>query len=166
MDFFCCYVGRVPVSLLPDLMRAAGYYPSNADIDSLMAHVAFLAAMVPDDEAAISSSGGNSGSSKPEAQREADAAAAAAGGGAGGAGSRIGSAISSSLKQAEAAATKQQQQQDAGKRWQVAMPEGIDFDTFLCLYVNHKPVLEVSLQQIEQAFSTLGAGTAAGEWPL
>jgi hypothetical protein len=57
----------------------------------------------------------------------------------------------------------QQQQQDVQKSWQVAMPDGIDFDTFLCLYVNHRPVAEVSLQQIEQAFSTLGAGTAAGE---
>jgi hypothetical protein len=144
-------------------MRAAGYYPSNADIDSLMAHVAFLAAMVPDDEAAISSSGGNnSSSSKTEAM--ADAAAAAAPD-AGGTGSRTGSAGSSRLKQADAAAPvgQLQQQQQSQKGWQAAMPAGIDFDTFLCLYVNHRPVTEVSLQQIEQAFSTLGAGTAAGK---
>jgi hypothetical protein len=138
-------------------MRAAGYYPSNADIDSLMAHVAFLAAMMPDDEAAISSSGGNnSSSSKPEP------AATAAGPSGGGADSRTGSAGSSRLKQADADAAQAQQLQGQ-KGWQVAMPDGIDFDTFLCLYVNHRPVAEVSLQQIEQAFSTLGAGTAAGE---
>ncbi|WIA32991.1 hypothetical protein OEZ86_006150 [Tetradesmus obliquus] len=149
--------GRVPVSLLPDLMRAAGYYPSNADIDSLMAHVAFLAAMVPDDEAAISSSGG-----KPEAQSGSVAATAAAAAAGSQAGSRTGSASSSRLKQADAAAGQVQQQQDVQKSWQVAVPDGIDFDTFLCLYVNHRPVAEVSLQQIEQAFTTLGAGTAAG----
>jgi hypothetical protein len=137
-------------------MRAAGYYPSNADIDSLMAHVAFLAAMVPDDEAAISSSGGNNSSSKPEP-------AATAAGQNGGAGSRAGSAGSSRLKHADSDAAQAQQPQGQ-KGWQVAMPDGIDFDTFLCLYVNHRPVAEVSLQQIEQAFSTLGAGTAAGEW--
>lgn len=134
-------------------MRAAGHYPSNADIDSLMAHVAFLAAMVPDDEAAISSSG-----VKPEAQPGSVAAAAGSQ-----AGSQTGSASTSRLKQADAAAGQVQQQQDVQKSWQVAMPDGIDFDTFLCLYVNHRPVAEVSLQLIEQAFSTLGAGTAAGE---
>lgn len=32
-----------PVSMLPDLMRAAGYYPSNAGIETLKRHVAFLA---------------------------------------------------------------------------------------------------------------------------
>ncbi|KAF6250825.1 quinon protein alcohol dehydrogenase-like superfamily [Scenedesmus sp. NREL 46B-D3] len=154
--------GRVPISLLPDLMRAAGYYPSNADIDRLMAHVAFLAAMVPDDEAAISSSGGTN-SSRPGAASDEVAVAAAAG--PDGAGSRTGSAGSSRLKQADVAATAgqvQQQQQQEQKGWQIAMPAAIDFDTFLCLFVNHRPVTEVSLQQIEQAFSTLGAGTAAG----
>ncbi|KAG1654648.1 hypothetical protein FOA52_010276 [Chlamydomonas sp. UWO 241] len=35
--------GRVPVSMLPDLMRAAGYYPSEAEVAAMTAHVSFLA---------------------------------------------------------------------------------------------------------------------------
>jgi len=37
--------GRVPASALPDLMRAAGYYPSNAEIAALMSHVRFLSGL-------------------------------------------------------------------------------------------------------------------------
>lgn len=42
--------GHVPVAALPDVMRAAGHYPSEADTDSLLAHVRFLADMAPADD--------------------------------------------------------------------------------------------------------------------
>lgn len=42
--------GHVPVAALPDLMRAAGHYPSDADTESLLAHVRFLADMAPADD--------------------------------------------------------------------------------------------------------------------
>lgn len=148
------YAGRVPVSALPDLMRAAGYYPSAADIDSLLAHVAFLAAMVPDDDAAISGDGSSSSSNK--AKSGAGAAAAV--------GENAGSCAAAAEGRGKAvvAAEGQQQPDQQQKGWQ--MPDGIDFETFLCLYVNHRPVADVSQQEIEQAFTSLGAsGTAAGE---
>ncbi|KAF5841782.1 WD40-repeat-containing domain protein [Dunaliella salina] len=35
--------GTVPVSMVPDLMRAAGFYPSNAAISDIMHHISFVA---------------------------------------------------------------------------------------------------------------------------
>ena len=36
--------GTIPASLVPDVLRAAGFYPSQADVDVMMAHLAFIAA--------------------------------------------------------------------------------------------------------------------------
>jgi hypothetical protein len=38
----------------------------------------------------------------------------------------------------------------------------VDLDTFLLLYLSHRPVVDVSRRQVEAAFRTLGASTAAG----
>ncbi|KAF8067275.1 CFAP251 [Scenedesmus sp. PABB004] len=46
-----------------------------------------------------------------------------------------------------------------------AAPGSVDFETFLCLYANHRPTEAVSLAQIEQAFATLGASAAKGALP-
>ncbi|GIL72955.1 hypothetical protein Vretimale_4604 [Volvox reticuliferus] len=35
--------GTVPVEIVPDLMRAAGFYPSEADIDHLLNHIQYMA---------------------------------------------------------------------------------------------------------------------------
>ncbi|KAG2482447.1 hypothetical protein HYH03_018617 [Edaphochlamys debaryana] len=35
--------GTVPVEMVPDLMRAAGFYPSESDIDNLLNHVQYMA---------------------------------------------------------------------------------------------------------------------------
>lgn len=43
-----------------------------------------------------------------------------------------------------------------------AASAGVDLDTFLLLYLSHRPVVDVSRQQVEAAFRTLGANTAAG----
>jgi hypothetical protein len=43
-----------------------------------------------------------------------------------------------------------------------ATASGVDLDTFLLLYLSHRPVMDVSRQQVEAAFKTLGASTAAG----
>lgn len=98
-------------------MRAAGHYPSEADTDSLLAHVRFLADMAPADDAQLCSSSGG--------VDDGHAAVAAA--------------ASSARK--------------AG---------GVDLDTFLLLYLSHRPVVDFSRQQVEAAFKTLGAATAAG----
>lgn len=113
---------------LPDLMRAAGHYPSTADTDSLLAHVKFIADMAPaDDTTVCSTSGGgvdadsSSNGSKPAGSFAGGAQRKVAGG--------------------------------AG---------GVDLDTFLLLYLSHRPVVDFSKQQVEAAFKTLGATTAAG----
>lgn len=99
------------MAALPDLMRAAGHYPSEADTDSLLAHVRFLADLAPADDALVcSTSGATDGQG---AQQKAAAA-------------------------------------------------GVDLDTFLLLYLSHRPVVDISRQQVEAAFKTLGASTAAG----
>jgi hypothetical protein len=98
-------------------MRAAGHYPSEADTDSLLAHVRFLADMAPADDTQLCSSSGG--------VDDGHAAVAAA--------------ASSAQK--------------AG---------GVDLDTFLLLYLSHRPVVDFSRQQVEAAFKTLGAATAAG----
>lgn len=110
------------MAALPDLMRAAGHFPSQADTDSLLAHVRFMADMAPADDAALcssSGSGGEGGAGAGVAQQAAAAAAAAAAG-------------------------------------------GVDVDTFLMLYLSHRPVVDFSREQVEAAFRTLGATTAAG----
>jgi hypothetical protein len=48
---------------------------------------------------------------------------------------------------------------------QQAAAEGVDVDTFLLLYLSHRPVVDFDKQQVEAAFRTLGATTAAGEGP-
>eukprot|EP00878_Enallax_costatus_P035232 GHUV01039243.1.p1 GENE.GHUV01039243.1~~GHUV01039243.1.p1 ORF type:complete len:262 (+),score=103.59 GHUV01039243.1:338-1123(+) len=122
--------GKMPVSILPDLMRAAGYYPSQADIASLLAHVKFLADTAPaDDDAGLVGSDGAPALSSS------------------------GSGSKSGLKQQAA---------DVDTAGQAAGAAGVDFETFLCLCVNHRPVAGVDQQQIDQAFQKLGADTAAG----
>lgn len=117
--------GRVPVAALPDLMRAAGHFPSEAETDSLLAHVRFLADLAPADDAAVCSTSGsndrNAADSLQQQQQQAVAAAAAA-----------------------------------------DVTAGVDLNTFLLLYLSHCPVLDFSRQQVEAAFKTLGATTAAG----
>jgi hypothetical protein len=115
--------GRVPKAALADVMRAAGYYPSEADTEALMAHVKFLADMAPADDTAVCSTSG-SGSS---------------GGGSGG--GFPGAAAQHS-------------------------PDWVDLDTFLLLYLSHRPVVGFSRQQVEAAFKTLGASTASGTGPM
>lgn len=111
--------GRVPVAALPDLMRAAGHFPSQADTDSLLAHVRFMADLAPADDALVCSGSGG-------------------GGGAGGGDRSVA---------------------------QQAAAEGVDVDTFLLLYLSHRPVVDFDKQQVEAAFRTLRATTAAGEVP-
>lgn len=113
----CCAAllpGRVPVAALPDLMRAAGHYPSEADKGSLLAHVRFLADMAPADDAALCSTSGGRGGSNP------------------------------------------------GSGMQQPAASGVDLDTFLLLYLSHRPVVDFDRQQVEAAFKALGATTAAG----
>lgn len=131
--------GKVPVSSLPDLMRAAGFYPSLADINSLLAHVKFLSDTAPADDAGIVGSDGAVIVSTTDS-----------------AGSRQGSASGTKQQAAETGSQAAGVSAAAGQ-------DSVDFETFLCLYVNHRPVAEVSQQQIEQAFQALGADTAAGQ---
>jgi hypothetical protein len=112
--------GHVPVAVLPDLMRAAGHYPSEADTDSLLAHVRFLADMAPADDTLMCSTSSGAEDGHDGAQPQAASAAAS------------------------------------------AASAGVDLDTFLLLYLSHRPVVDVSRQQVEAAFRTLGANTAAG----
>lgn len=103
------------MAALPDLMRAAGHYPSEADKGSLLAHVRFLADMAPADDAAVCSTSGARGGSNPGSCMQQPAASA-----------------------------------------------GVDLDTFLLLYLSHRPVVDFDRQQVEAAFKALGATTAAG----
>lgn len=77
--------------MVPDLMRAAGFYPSEAAVRDIMSHISFLASARDLDE----------------------------------------------LKH-------------------------VDFDTFLCLYVNHRPLFEVTAEELAAAFAALGAPPAHG----
>lgn len=137
-------------------MRAAGYYPSAADIDSLLAHVKFLADMAPADDAGLVSSDGamqfsNSGSNN---SRKGSSA---------GSGRQAVAALRSPLSSASGVKSQDALADDNNKAWQPEASGEVDFETFLCLYVNHRPVVEVTEQQVEQAFRTLGADTAAGK---
>lgn len=51
---------------------------------------------------------------------------------------------------------------DLQQKAAAAAASGVDLDTFLLLYLSHRPVVDVSRQQVEAAFKTLGASTAAG----
>lgn len=84
------------MSALPDLMRAAGYYPSQAETRAMLAHVRFLAGLSSDAD----------------------------------------------------------ETSEAG--------DSVDFDTFLALYVNHRPVVPISTQDIASAFEQLGGRGANG----
>jgi hypothetical protein len=99
-------------------MRAAGHYPSEADTDSLLAHVRFLADMAPADDTQLCSSSGGVDDGPTAAAAASSAQKAASG--------------------------------------------GVDLDTFLLLYLSHRPVVDFSRQQVEAAFKTLGAASAAG----
>ncbi|KXZ56881.1 hypothetical protein GPECTOR_1g795 [Gonium pectorale] len=78
--------GTVPLEVVPDLMRAAGFYPSEADVAQLMAHASYLAHA-----------------------RNLD-----------------------------------------------ALP-GVSFADLLCLYINHRPLFNVTAGDIAAAFKELGA---------
>jgi hypothetical protein len=119
----CATTGRVPAAALADLMRAAGFYPSDADIEGLQAHVKFLADMAPQDDAELC--GGDSVSGQ-RAAGSADQGAAAG------------------------------QTQRGGK---AAAGRSVDLDTFLQLYLSHRPVVELGQQQIQAAFATLAPST-------
>eukprot|EP00775_Hariotina_reticulata_P011389 gene11389-11537_t len=134
--------GNVPISALPALMRAAGYYPSNSDIDNLLAHVKFLAGLSPDtsmESTLTSISGAINSSNGTYSSAGADT------------GSRPGS---------PGAGPKQHVQQ-AGKNWELdGVADTVDFETFLCLYVNHRPLAEVAQEQLREVFATLGASSS------
>mmetsp|Transcript_12567 Transcript_12567/g.27123 ORF Transcript_12567/g.27123 Transcript_12567/m.27123 type:complete len:896 (+) Transcript_12567:296-2983(+) len=83
--------GTVPAAMVPDLMRAAGFYPSEADIANINNHIAFIAH-----------------------SRDLDAM------------------------------------------------EAISFEDLLCLYVNHRPLTEVTQEDIVKAFIALGANPNNG----
>jgi Ca2+-binding EF-hand superfamily protein len=80
--------------MLPDMMRAAGYYPSEGDISVMNSHLSFIAA------------------------------------------SRDMNAI-----------------------------KNIEFEDVLCLYANHRPLLEATHEDIVQAFLALGANPNNGKLP-
>lgn len=84
--------GTVPVEMVPDLMRAAGYYPSEADITNLLNHVQYMAH-----------------------SRDVEAL------------------------------------------------DAVSFADLLCLYVNHRPLFNVSHGDIVAAFKDLGARGDAGK---
>lgn len=126
--------GKVPVSILPDLMHAAGYYPSQADIASLLAHVKFLTDTAPADD-----DDGLIGADTATATSTSDSGGHSSSTG----GSKLHAAV-------------------AGTASHVAGQPEVDFETFLCLYVNHRPVAGVDQQQIEQAFQKLGNDTSSG----
>jgi len=83
--------GLVPVALVPDLMRAAGFFPSEAAIRDIMAHIAFI----------------------------------------------------------------------ANGRDQDTLTH-LDFDTFLSLYLNHRPLFDVAAEDLAAAFTALGAPPSHG----
>lgn len=124
-------------------MRAVGFYPSAADINNLLSHVNFLADTAPADDAGVVS----------------------------GAGAVIASTDGSAASR-QHSATGTMKQKAAGDSAQAvdtgSIPEqgGVDFETLLCLYVNHRPVMGLCQQQIESAFKALGADTAAGDSPV
>lgn len=89
-------------------MRAAGYYPSDADIQGVQAHVKFLADMTPEDDADLFGGGGDSASSGCHAS---------------------------------------------------AKSGSVDLNTFLQLFLSHRPVVELGQQQIQAAFATLAPST-------
>lgn len=83
--------GVVPVAMVPDLMRAAGYYPSESSIRDIMNHISFI----------------------------------------------------------------------AHSRDQDGLTH-IDFATFLQLYLNHRPLFDVSAEDLAAAFAALGAPAPHG----
>jgi hypothetical protein len=125
-------------------MRAAGYYPSNADIDNLLAHVKFLAGLSPDTsmDSTLNSISGAMNSSNGTFLP---------------AGAETGSSPGST------GAGPKQLVQQPGKSWELdGMADTVDFETFLCLYVNHKPLAEVTQLQLQKVLATLGATSSTG----
>ncbi|GAX79688.1 hypothetical protein CEUSTIGMA_g7129.t1 [Chlamydomonas eustigma] len=86
--------GTIPAAMLPDMMRAAGYYPSEADIAVMNTHLGFIAA-----------------------SRDLDSI------------------------------------------------ENVGFEDVLCLYANHRPLVEATHEDIVQAFLALGANPNNGKLP-
>ena len=84
--------GTVPASMLPDIFRAAGYYPSQADIAVILSHLAFIAS-----------------------SRDLDSI------------------------------------------------ENVTFEDLLCLYANHRPLVEATQEDIAKAFLALGANSNNGK---
>lgn len=84
--------GTIPASMIPDVMRAAGFYPSQADVAVMMAHLGFMAASRDLDEI-----------------------------------------------------------------------QQVSFDDLLCLYANHRPLVEASQEDIAKAFLALGANPNNGK---
>ncbi len=83
--------GLVPVSMVPDLMRAAGYYPSEAEVADICNNITFIAQSMDKQELSH-----------------------------------------------------------------------VDFTTFLQLYINFRPLFDVSAEDIEAAFKALGAPSSHG----
>ncbi|GBF88525.1 hypothetical protein Rsub_01240 [Raphidocelis subcapitata] len=72
--------GHVPASALPELMRAAGFYPSGAEVEALVAHVRFLAGLVAEERppAAAAAPGAPAATAGPAPAAGSAAAAAEA----------------------------------------------------------------------------------------
>lgn len=128
-------------------MRGAGYYPSDAEVAALMAHVRFLAGL--DADAPPPAGGASAGDQQPGGARRP-------------------------LSKARPASQQQQQQQQGAASAAPARrgssgtgaaqdaDEGVDFGTFLALYVNHRPLGGATMADIEAAFATLAAGGGGG----
>ena len=168
--------GTVPAAALPMLMQAAGYYPSQREVEDLVAHVKFLGGVTPAASNPASAVGGARGASagklageqQPLKEMATDEAGLVAGE-AIAASSRCSSKGGSRAQTAESAASS------TLGRFSVVDPEqqhlqeeedGVDFETFLYLYVNHRPVQAVTKQDVVKALGVLGAGYPGGEVTL
>jgi hypothetical protein len=169
--------GKLHSSALPDLLRAGGFYPTQAQVEAALNHVRHLAGLGPVPKQALASPGaelgatGDKGTGRPSSTgararaRSKGGAAAASSGGAISTGLRSGSASSaSSMGGARAGSAQSQAGLGPGSAEPQEDPEdeGLEFDQLLSVLVNHQPVTPVTQEEIEAAFAALGASTAAG----
>jgi hypothetical protein len=172
--------GTVPAAALPKLMQAAGYYPSQRVIQDLIAHVQFLKGGTPAASKPVSAVGavreGFSGKLTAGDQQGGNVAlmadtAAAGDGGDNAAGQAVAAGLRGS-KASSRAQTAESGGSGAFGRFSGIGPEqhaqeeeegGVDFETFLYLYVNHRPVQAVTKQDVVKALAVLGADYPGGK---
>lgn len=126
--------GRVPLTEIPNIMRALGFYPTQKQIDRMI------------QEVRLAGNGSGPHASGLESSNNGDGANG------GGAGSSVATPATASTSSRSRRGTQQQGPREV---------TDINLQDFVKLYVNHRPVFGVSNSDIAAALDTLGADDSA-----